>query len=64
MSSSGCCRVVWVGPGDTTGSSVAVIGGFRAVVSGAAGVRAGLWVGILGLSCDSCGSSSLGVGNP
>lgn len=42
VSPSGCCREDWVGPGDSIGPLLAAIGGFRAPVSGAAGVRAGL----------------------
>lgn len=60
---SGCCRVAWVGPGDSVGPSVAAMGGFRAVVSGAAGVSAGLWEGTPGVSCGNCSSLSLGVGS-
>lgn len=39
---SGCCRVAWEGPGGSIGPSVAAMDGFRAVVSGKAGVSAGL----------------------
>lgn len=62
VSPGGCCRVSWVGPGDSTGSLVAATGGFRATVSGAAGVRAGLSLEAVGVSCGSCGRLSLGVG--
>jgi hypothetical protein len=52
----------WVGPGDSTGPSVAAISGFRTEISGAVEERAGLWLGALGVSCGSCSCLSLGVG--
>jgi hypothetical protein len=62
VSPSGCCRAGWVGPGDSTGPSVAAISGFRTEISGAVEERAGLWLGALGVSCGSCSCLSLGVG--
>lgn len=58
-----CCRVACVGPGVSMGPSVAAMGGFRAVVSGAAGVCVGLWEGASGASCGNCSSLPLRVGS-
>lgn len=63
VTTSGCWRVAWVGPGGSVGPSVAAVGGFRAVVTGAAGVNAGLWGVAPGTSWGSCSSSSPGVGS-
>lgn len=60
---SGCCRVVWVGFGDSVGFLVVVMGGFRVVVSGVVGVSVGLWEGILGVFCGNCSFLLLGVGS-
>lgn len=60
---SGCHSVAWVGPGVSPGPSVAATGGFRAVVSGAAGVSRGLWEGAPGASCGNCSSLPLRVGS-
>lgn len=54
-------RDAWVGDGGGVGPSVAARDGFRAVVSGAAGVNAGLWEGALGVPWGNCSSWSLGV---
>ena len=55
--------MAWAGPGDSAGPAVAAVGGFRAVVSGAVGVSAGLWDEAPGASCGNCGSLSLAAGS-
>lgn len=63
MPPSGCCRVAWVGPRDSTGPSVGPMGGFRAMVTWAAGVSAGLAEAAPRASCGNCSSLSLRVGS-
>lgn len=55
--------MAWAGPGDNVRPTVAAVGGFRAVVSGAVGVSAGLRDEALVASCGNCSSLSLGVGS-